>query len=143
MGLRTELVTDASKLHGLGFALLQLEESVEKSRLITCGSCALTPAQTRYAVCELEALGIQYALDQCAFYLRGAPKFQVTTDHRPLVGIWATYLALISNPRLLRIRMKTVPFDFEVVWRAGKNMLLADALSRYPTFAPRGWLPRP
>ena len=88
MGLRTELVTDASKLHGLGFALLQFEEGNEKPRLITCGSCALTPAQTRYAVCELEALGIQYALEKCAFYLRGAPRFQITTDHQPLVGIW-------------------------------------------------------
>ena len=136
MGLRTELVTDASKLHGLGFALLQFEEGNEKPRLITCGSCALTPAQTRYAVCELEALGIQYALEKCAFYLRGAPRFQITTDHRPLVGIWNTDLAQISNPRLLRIRMKTIPYDFEVVWRAGKKMLLADALSRYPTFAP-------
>ena len=136
MGLRTELVTDASKLHGLGFALLQFEEGNEKPRLITCGSCALTPAQSRYAVCELEALGIQYALEKCAFYLRGAPRFQITTDHRPLVGIWNTDLAQISNPRLLRIRMKTIPYDFEVVWRAGKKMLLADALSRYPTFAP-------
>ena len=102
-------VNDASKLHGLGFALLQFEEGNEKPRLITCGSCALTPAQSRYAVCELEALGIQYALEKCAFYLRGAPRFQITTDHRPLVGIWNTDLAQISNPRLLRIRMKTIP----------------------------------
>ena len=107
LGLRTELVTDASTLHGLGFAFLQFEESVENPRLITFGNCVLTPAQTCYAVCELEALGIQYALEKCAFYLRGAPRFQVTTDHRPLVGIWATDLALISNPRLLHIRMKT------------------------------------
>ena len=136
MGLRTVLYTDASKLHGLGFALVQYDKESEKPRLVTCGSCALTPTQSRYAVCELEALGIQYALEKCNHYLRGAPKFTIVTDHRPLVGIWTMELAAITNPRLLRLRLKTVPYDFELIWQPGKKQLVADALSRYPTFAP-------
>ena len=115
MGLRSVLYTDASKLHWLGFALVQYDKESEKPRLVTCGSCALTPTQSCYAVCELEALGIQYALEKCNHYLRGAPKFTIVTDHRPLVGIWTMELAAITNPRLLRLRMKTVPYDFELM----------------------------
>ena len=77
MGLRTVLYTDASKLHGLGFALVQYDKESEKPRLVTCGSCALTPTQSHYAVCKLEALGIQYALEKCNHYLRGAPKVTI------------------------------------------------------------------
>eukprot|EP00094_Tigriopus_californicus_P014252 TCALIF_13809-PA protein Name:"Similar to pol Retrovirus-related Pol polyprotein from transposon opus (Drosophila melanogaster)" AED:0.37 eAED:0.39 QI:0/0/0/1/1/1/2/0/164 len=45
--LPTELLTDASRLHGLGYMFLQREDS-GKLRVIKCGSCGLTHAQTRY-----------------------------------------------------------------------------------------------
>ena len=51
--LPTELLTDTSKLHGLGYCLIQTETDGRR-RLITCGSCSLTGAQSRYAVIELE-----------------------------------------------------------------------------------------
>ena len=50
--LPTELLTDASRLHGLGFALLQRKPS-GKHRLIHCGSCSLTDCQKRYATCRV------------------------------------------------------------------------------------------
>ena len=46
--LTTMLLTDASRLNGLGYALLQKENDT-KLRLITCGSCSLSETQNRYA----------------------------------------------------------------------------------------------
>lgn len=85
--LRTELLTDDSRLKGIGFALIQ-RDSNDRIRLIQCGSRSLSKTETNYAVCELEALAIKYAIERCSFYLRGCPQFDVLTDHRPLVGIF-------------------------------------------------------
>ena len=56
--LETCLLTDASKTKGLGYVLLQREENgqngKDKSRVIQCGSFALTSTQRNYAVIELE-----------------------------------------------------------------------------------------
>ena len=88
INLETELLTDASKLNGLGFCLIQREKSGNK-RLITCGSCSITPAQSRYAVIELECLAVQWALSKTSFFLKGLRNFKVITDHKPLLGVMA------------------------------------------------------
>ena len=58
------------------------------------------------------------------------------TDHRPLLGTFTKPLEDIKNARLLRLRERTVDFMFDVVWRPGKEHLIADALSRAPLFHP-------
>ena len=57
----TILLTDASRLHGLGYALVQRNRKGELS-LIQCGSRSLTPTQQRYATIELECLAIVWAI---------------------------------------------------------------------------------
>jgi hypothetical protein len=54
----TILLTDASRMKGLGFALVHTEtvDGKERIRLVTCGSRSLSPAEKSYAVVELEAL---------------------------------------------------------------------------------------
>ena len=133
--LPVELLTDAARLHGLGYALLQREHS-GRPRLIMCGSCSLTDTQKRYATIELECLAIQWAIRKCDYYLRGLPQFRVITDHRPLVGIFAKALPDIDNPRLMRMREKLTIYSFQVDWVQGKTHLIADALSRSPVFKP-------
>ena len=131
-GLRTELLTDASRLKGLGYALIQREES-GAIRLIQCSSRSLTPAETRYATIELECLAIQWAVEDARHYLLGC-QFEVLTDHRPLEGVFLKPLSEIANARLLRIRMKTTDYPMKVTWTPGKTHLIADALSRAPVF---------
>jgi hypothetical protein len=46
--LKTEFLTDASKLKGLGHALLQ-RDTDNRSRLVQCISRSLTPAEKNYA----------------------------------------------------------------------------------------------
>ena len=133
--LITLLLTDASQLNGLGYALLQKEDDT-KLRLITRGSCSLNETQNRYATIELECLAIQYAISKCRFYLLGLPNFEIVTDHKPLLGIFDKYIFEIDNPRLQRLREKMHARNFEVKWVPGNLHLIADALSRAPHFSP-------
>ena len=55
LNLDTILLTDASRLHGMGFALIQIKKG--NMRLIQCASSSLTPTHQIYAVCELESSG--------------------------------------------------------------------------------------
>ena len=131
--LDTFLVTDASRLYGLGYALLQ-RHTDNSQRLIKCGSCSLTSTQNNYATIELECLAIVWAVTKCKYYLHGLQHFTVVTDHKPLVGIFNSSLDNLSNPRLLRMREKLTDYVFTTTWVAGKTHEIADALSRYPIF---------
>ena len=86
--LKSILMTDASRLFGIEFALLQ-HLPKEKWSLIQCGSASLTSTQTRYATIELECMAILWAIKKCSYYILGLPTFEVWTDHKPLVGILA------------------------------------------------------
>ena len=92
---KTFLLTDASKLFGIGWALMQ-EGNDGKSYLVECGSQSLTDTQKRYAVIELEAMALFQAVKKLRFYLQGC-RFTVVTDHRPLVGIFKKPLNEIDN----------------------------------------------
>ena len=124
----TVVLTDASRLNGIGFALVQYDparKDVKKQfSLVQCGSSSLTSAQGNYATIELECLAIQYALSKSEFYLRGLPHFTVWTDHRPLVGIFNKSLHTLNNQRLIRIREKLLDFSFTVTWVPGKHTTL-------------------
>ena len=133
--LPVQLLTDASRHHGLGYALCQ-PSSDGSLAIITCGSKSLTPTQQRYATVELECLGIMWAVQKCSFYLKGLPTFTVLTDHRPLEGVFKKCLFDLPNARLQRMREKLSGYSFIVKWVPGKNHSIADALSRAPLFAP-------
>jgi hypothetical protein len=133
--LKIELLTDAPRLKGLGYALIQ-READGTPRLIECNSKSLTSAERGYAVIEIEGLAIQYAVEDCRFYLLGN-KFTVFNDHRPLEGTFRKNLSEVMNPRLLSYRLKLVQYaEMEVIWTEGKSHLIVDALSRNPIFDP-------
>jgi hypothetical protein len=104
--------------------------------LIQAGSRSLLDAETRYAVVELEATAVAWAIKACRHYLVGCPSFVVKTDHRPLVGLFAKDMVAIDNPRLVRIRESVLGYVFTVEHVPGKTNAAADALSRYPLQAP-------
>ena len=133
-GKQTALQTDASRLNGLGYALMQLHGTNWK--LVQCGSRFLTSCETRYAVIELEMSAVTWAVKKCRPFLAGRP-FEVVTDHRPLVAILNhKSLPEIENPRLQRLRMKLLDYQFTTSWRPGRQMVIPDALSRAPVDAP-------
>ena len=133
--LPTVLLSDASNLHGLGFALMQ--KTIDgKQKLIQCGSRSLTDTETRYAPVELECLGITWAVEKCSHFLLGNPSFTIITDHMPLKGIFQKDIHMIANRRLQRFRERLMPYVFNLDWSAGKAHLIADAFSRRPVRAP-------
>ena len=131
--LKTRVVTDASRI-GTGFCLLQLNPKDGRWHLVQCGSKSLNGPESRYAVCELEGLGILHALRKCRHYLVGMKHFEVITDHKSLRGVFRKSLHAVENVRLRRYREKLGEFNFTVTWVEGKLNTVADALSRFPAF---------
>ena len=117
---------DASQ-RGLGTCLLQEGEP------IAYASKSLTDTETRYANIERELLAIVFACQQFNTYVLGRP-FTVESVHKPLEMIHQKSLASAS-PRLQRMLLQLQRYDVTIRYRPGKEMLLADALSRCPSRA--------
>ena len=133
--LPVTVLTAASRLHGLGYALGHYING--RFKLVSRGSKSLTPTQQRYPTIELECLAVYFAIDKCSFYLKGGTHFTEATDHKPLEGIFAKDLYdIIPNSRLQRLSEKLVEYNFTVTWVPGKSHHIADALSRAPLFSP-------
>jgi hypothetical protein len=131
----TILLTDTSRLKGLGFALVHTEEvnDKERIRLVTCGSRSLNPAEKSYAIVKLEALAVKYGVEKCRYYLLGMQKFKDWSDHRPLVGIWRKQIIKIGNARCQKWRENLSVYNFE----AGKQhfLIVVDRYSGFPLVA--------
>ncbi|XP_066973183.1 uncharacterized protein [Macrobrachium rosenbergii] len=129
------LQTDASRLRGLGFVLLQKHGTDWK--LTQCGSRFLSDVETRYSVIELEMTAVLWSIKKCHTYLAGLPHFDVVVDHRPLIPILnSKSLGEIENPRLQCMREKLSNFSFTVHWQKGSFHCIPDALLRAPVQDP-------
>ena len=104
----------------------------DKTKVIQCGSRSLSAAEKNYSTLELELTAIVWAIQKCSFFLKGINHFEVLTDHRPLVGIFSKNMPQIDNARITRLREKVLHQPFSVKWMAGKENIIADALSRAP-----------
>uniref|UniRef100_UPI003A84E045 RNase H-like domain-containing protein n=1 Tax=Litorimonas sp. TaxID=1892381 RepID=UPI003A84E045 len=125
------LITDASRIFGLGFILYQPTGS-GSANVLQCGSSALNDAQKNYAVIELECLAIAWALDKTKFFTRGTLT-HIKTDHQPLLGIFKKQIRDVGS-RLQRIRRQLAGFNLSLSYLEGKNNKVADCLSRNPVW---------
>lgn len=136
-GRKTILITDASKLHGCGYILLQLPEGYtdakETSRrnIVKCGSVSARACWAGYSPLEVEAAGLLWSLQHAKHYLRGCPGFTALTDHQPLCGVFTAAWESLST-RMMAIRRKAVDFKFTVEYCPAVRNKMADALSRAP-----------
>lgn len=117
------LTTDASNI-ALGAVLSQGQIGSDKP--IAYASRTLSDTETRYSTIEKELLAIIWATKHFRPYLYGQ-KFLIYTDHRPLA--WLNSLK-DPNSKLTRWRLRLQDFDFEVIYKNGKQNTNADALSR-------------
>ena len=140
----TCLATDWSK-SGIGFFLLQKHcKCTELSKAPRCGpghwqmvfagSRFLKDPETRYSPIEGEALAVAFALEQSKMFVLGCEKLILATDHKPLVPILnGRRLDLITNPRLLKLKERTLPYRFVAQHIPGPLNVAADATSRNPS----------
>ena len=115
---------DASPI-GIGAVLLQ------KGQPVAYSSTSLTETQKRYFQIEKELLAIQFGLLRFKQYVYGQTVL-VETDHKPLVGLLEKPIASCS-PRIQRMRLQLQQFDFKLVYKPGKDLFIADTLSRAPS----------
>ena len=119
----TVVQVDASS-KGLGAVLLQ------DGQPVAYASKALSDAETRYANIEREMLAVVFGCERFHTYVFGK-HFTVESDHKPLQMIHQKPLTS-APPRLQRMLLRLQQYDFELVYRPGKDVPIADSLSRSP-----------
>ena len=81
-----------------------------------------------------EATGIGWAVEHCAYYLKGSNKVvKIVTDHYPLVAVFDKCVFDLSQ-RLWNVRSRLMDYKIEVTWVPGKQQMAADALGRNPVW---------
>ena len=79
-----------------------------------------------------------WAMSKCNIFLAGSPHFTVMTDHDPLIPILNSHrLDERENPRLRRLKTRTMLYNFTTEWVKGAQNYAPDALSRKPVFDPQ------
>ena len=118
----TTLQTDASK-KGLGNVLLQ------NSKPVMFASRALTGSERNYQNLERECLATIWGMEKFHYFLYGK-EFTLETDQKPLVSIYRKHMVEIS-PRIQRLIVRSFPYQpFDVQYKKGVEIPLADTLSR-------------
>ncbi|GJT69161.1 hypothetical protein Tco_1028447 [Tanacetum coccineum] len=112
---------DASST-GVGAILLQSEYPIA---FFSTGLLFSSRLKSTY---DQELLALVLALQKWRHYLLGR-QFFVKTDHFNLKHLFAQRVTTNEQQRLL---MKLLPFDFTIIYKAGKENQGADALSRRP-----------
>ena len=132
-GMESTLETDAFIL-GLG-AILSQRRDDRKQHPIAYASRALNHAEKNHSVTELETLAVVWGVTHFHSYLYGGD-VTILTDHSAVKSILET-----SNPTGKHARWWTRLYgrgvkSVTIVYRAGRENLSADALSRSPLASP-------
>ena len=118
----TILQIDASK-QGLGAVLLQ------NSKHVMFVSRALTGSERNYQNLERECLATIWSMEKFHHFLYGK-EFTLEMDQKPLVSIYKKHIVEIS-PRIQKLVVRSFPYQpFNVQYRKGVEIPLADALSQ-------------
>ncbi|RYE25774.1 MAG: hypothetical protein EOP45_04445 [Sphingobacteriaceae bacterium] len=117
------LETDASKF-GIGSDILQ------GNKPIAFASRSLTDTEVNYAQVEKEMLAVVFACKKFHHYIYGR-SITIRSDHKPLVSVMKKDIHKIPNARLQRMRLSLLKYRVNLVYVPGKELYIADLLSRY------------
>ena len=115
---------DASNF-GLGATLMQ------EGRPIAYASKTLNEMQQRYAAMEKELSAVLFACNKFDFYIYGKQHVIIHSDYKPLETLYKSPINEITI-RLQRMMMALQRYDLEIIYKPGKEMYIADTLSRAP-----------
>ena len=132
--VRETIVSADASSFGLGAVLLQKQLKGEL-RPIAYVSRAIRPTEKRYAQIEKEALALTWACERFSDYLIGL-QFHLQTDHKPLVPLFSNKNLDELPIRVQRFRLRLMRYSFTISHVAGKDLAIADALSRAPVSEP-------
>ena len=92
-------------------------------------SRSMSECERRYAQIEREALALTWACEKFSMYIIGL-KFDLLTDHRPLVPLLSEIPISDLSARLQRFRMRLRNFNYAIYYVPGKELYVPDILSR-------------
>ena len=128
--LETIVSADVSSF-GLGAVLRQRQSEDKVLRPVAYISRVLSDTKKNYAQIEKEALTVTWACERFQNYLLGL-HFQIETDHKPLVPLLSNKPLDQLPIRVQRFRFRMMRFDYVITHVPGKQLQIADALSRAP-----------
>lgn len=124
------IVSADSSSFGLGAVLLQDQPSGER-RVVAFASRSLTATEQRYSQTEKEALAVTWAVHRFDEYVWGL-RFTVETDPQPLTTLFGDMDEDLLPPRVQRLRIKLMRYQYQIFYVPGKLLPTADTLSRAP-----------
>ena len=128
--LETIVSADASSF-GLGAVLRQRQPEDKTLRPVAYISRVMSETEKKYAQIEKEALAVTWACERFQDYLLGL-RFHMETDHKPLVPLLSTKPLDQLPIRVQRFRLHMMRFEYTITHVPGKQLQIADALSRSP-----------
>ncbi|GFS12541.1 Pol polyprotein [Elysia marginata] len=132
---RKSVVSSDASSYGLGEVLMQ-EDEHGNLQPVAYASRSLTSTERRYSQIEKECLGIVWACERFDKYLTGLSHFTAITDHKPLLPIVNKKEISEAPTRCQRMPIRLMRFNFSLVYTQGKNLTVADTLSRSPVNSP-------
>ena len=117
------LHTDASNQGGTLFQIR--DDGLEHP--VAFISCSLNPCEINYSTTEKELLAAQWCMKKFKHLLFGQ-KFDSYTDHQALRGIFNNESDDVSS-RIVRLLSKTTDYHPNIIYKKGRDNIVADALS--------------
>lgn len=102
---------------------------MQDDKPVAYAATSLTTTQNNYAQIEKELLAIVFGVEKFHSYINGKSDVVIESDHRPLETIFKKSLSLAPS-RLQRMLLRLQKYTLEVKYKKGKEMYVADALSR-------------
>ena len=100
-------------------------------RQVFAGSCFTHGDEADFSPTVGESLAVAWSLNHARMFVRGCETLIIVTDHKPLLGIFNNReLSSISNPRISKLKGRTLIFNFKIQHNPGNGG--ADTFSRYP-----------